>query len=187
MPLKRDMLKLQRTQIFEKLVRFETYLNSNTFDNDRKVTELSMRLAKIEMLFDEFESCQSHLDSNVQDDADNRGYFETLYFSAIAFAQSIIDKFKSQCQTSVQVVSTTSNPASQVNLPQLNLPRFKGDYNDYTSFRDTFQSLINKQENLDKIQKFHYLLSCLEGEALNLIHSLQLTETNYDIVLDLLK
>lgn len=125
--------------------------------------------------------------------AEERTDFENNYFSIVTRAQEIIDKNKLPTNQNNQTNSTfnidnISNIFSQkVKLPLLNLPHFDGKYSEYTHFHDTFESLINKDLHLDNVQKFHYLISSLEGEALHLIQSLEITDNNYKIAWDLLK
>ncbi|KAF2884665.1 hypothetical protein ILUMI_21500 [Ignelater luminosus] len=45
----------------------------------------------------------------------------------------------------------------------------------------------NNNNNLNKIQKFYYLQSCLRGEATQVLHSLEICEANYNIGIGLLK
>ncbi|KYN14464.1 hypothetical protein ALC57_13336 [Trachymyrmex cornetzi] len=54
---------------------------------------------------------------------------------------------------------------SGIRLPTIELPKFSGGAAEWLSFRDTFESLIHKNETIDCIQKFHYLRASLEGVA----------------------
>lgn len=66
-----------------------------------------------------------------------------------------------------------------IRLPTIELPKFSGDMAEWLSFRDTFESLINKNETIDIIQKFHYLKASLEGSAAQIIKSLEFSANNY--------
>jgi hypothetical protein len=54
-------------------------------------------------------------------------------------------------------------------------------------FKDTFSSVIDSNTRLSSIQKFQYLRSFLTGEALQIIHTLETTEENYDTAWRLIK
>ena len=54
-------------------------------------------------------------------------------------------------------------------LPEISLPRFSGDYTQWTSFRDLFSSMV------------YYLMGCLSGEALQLVKSLTISEESVAI------
>lgn len=194
------LVKARRGQIKSKLTRFKTYLDT-TFQVSNNILELAKRLEKVEaQCWSEFDNIQSEIESLDSDEANGqeRDSFENLYFELVSVAQEYIDK------STIKPISTPSNiPIStssaitpqninisapqQINLPLLNLPHFKGSYSEYTQFHETFDSLINKNVSLDDVQKFHYLISCLEGEALNLVQSLEVSAQNYKVALDLLK
>jgi len=74
--------------------------------------------------------------------------------------------------------------SSGVRLPTIELPKFKGDIADWLSFRDTFESLIHRNETIDPIQKFHYLKASLEGSAAQIIKSLEFSSVNYTVAWD---
>lgn len=82
-------------------------------------------------------------------------------------------------------VQPPSSPTSTVNptvrLPTLDLPSFKGDLQEWVSFRDIFEAAVGSRTNLSKSQKLTYLKSCLDGEAAKHIRSLVLSDANYDI------
>ncbi|XP_036146036.1 uncharacterized protein LOC118646691 [Monomorium pharaonis] len=68
-----------------------------------------------------------------------------------------------------------------IRLPTIELPKFKGDVEEWLGFRDTFESLIHTNETIDPIQKFHYLKAALEGSAAQIIKSFEFSAANYAI------
>ncbi|XP_055619005.1 uncharacterized protein LOC129764181 [Toxorhynchites rutilus septentrionalis] len=54
---------------------------------------------------------------------------------------------------------------SQIKLPDIQLPGFSGQYEEWLHFRDQFNNLIRRNESLNEQQRLHYLRSCLFGEA----------------------
>ncbi|XP_047996386.1 uncharacterized protein LOC125234220 [Leguminivora glycinivorella] len=68
-----------------------------------------------------------------------------------------------------------------VKLPKVILPQFSGNYEEWTSFRDLYTSLVHNKPSLSKVQKLHYLKSSVTGEAEQLLKHLQITEKNYDV------
>ena len=85
------------------------------------------------------------------------------------------------------VQGPTSQHLIKPRLPKLNLPKFKGDANSYTSFWDIFENAVHKNEGLAVIDKFNYLHSLLEGPAARAIQGLTLTTTNHDSAIQILK
>lgn len=65
-------------------------------------------------------------------------------------------------------------------LPPLSIPKFAGNYNDWTSFKDLFKALVHDNVHLTTIEKHHYLKTSLSGEAEQLLKHFALTEANYD-------
>lgn len=72
-------------------------------------------------------------------------------------------------------------------LPEFKLPQFSGNREDWIAFRDTFQSLIHNDKDIDNIDKFNYLLACLADPVKEEIAGFRLSSANYTIVWDALK
>ena len=96
-------------------------------------------------------------------------------------------------QDSVGMFSEVSNqdPLSlphrvRSKLPQLVLPKFRGDVTQYRTFWDSFESAVHSNAELSHIDKFNYLNSLLEGQAQRAIQGLPLTEDNYEAAVNIL-
>ena len=77
--------------------------------------------------------------------------------------------------------------APRIKLPKLVLPRSKGDITMFQSFWDSFQSAVNNNPSLSKIDKFNYLKSLLDGLSARSIQGLTLSPANYDTALEILQ
>lgn len=66
-------------------------------------------------------------------------------------------------------------------LPKIELPKFDGNVLLWRPFRDTFISLVHKNQNICDIQRFHYLLTCVTGSALSIIKTVPLSAANYKL------
>uniref|UniRef100_A0A8D8TTW8 CCHC-type domain-containing protein n=1 Tax=Cacopsylla melanoneura TaxID=428564 RepID=A0A8D8TTW8_9HEMI len=75
----------------------------------------------------------------------------------------------------------------RVNLPELSLPSFSGTITEWLSFSDTFQCLVGQNTSLTDVQRFQYLRSCLQGNALAEIVNLPTTSQNYKLAWNVLK
>ncbi|XP_033365531.1 uncharacterized protein LOC117242737 [Bombus vosnesenskii] len=82
--------------------------------------------------------------------------------------------------------SNVAEPTS-IKLPEIHLPTFDGTIENWHSFYDSFLSTIDRSERLTPVQKFHYLRPSLTGKAARSIQSLDVTELNYSIAIDVLK
>lgn len=91
----------------------------------------------------------------------------------------------SKCKGSI--ISNLPEHNHNIKLPTIKLPSFDGNYIKWLEFRDTFDSLINSNNSIQTISKFHYLRSSLEGSALVVIKSIEFTSENYSIAWDLLR
>lgn len=78
----------------------------------------------------------------------------------------------------VPVTDTNSQP--HVKLPVLSLQTFDGDHKNWLGFRDLFDRMIHNNKKLSNVEKFSYLLSTLQGPALNLIKVFPLSDTHYE-------
>lgn len=83
--------------------------------------------------------------------------------------------------------SKNTRPSARSKLPKLVLPKFKGDVTNYQTFWQTFESAVHNNTELTTIDKFNYLFSLLEGQALRSIKGLAITEDNYQAAVDILQ
>jgi hypothetical protein len=174
MPSESDKLKsliTARGVIKASITRFSEYLKRT----DINVNELDMRITKLESDFRKFENVQEAievLDSD-NDHEDYRITLEDKYFACLSQAKAI--------QKSNSVTQT------EIRLKPIGLPEFSGKYEDWLHYRDTFNSLIANNQSLNDLQKMHYLVDSLKGEAARLISSLELSASNYESALSILK
>lgn len=71
------------------------------------------------------------------------------------------------------------NKANIAKLPKIVIPKFTGDYTEWTTFRDLFISLVHDTD-MDKAVKMQYLKGLLGGEAEQLVRNMSITTANYD-------
>lgn len=89
--------------------------------------------------------------------------------------------------TSSGIASIWSPSAqSPIKPPQLEIRLFDGDVLKWQEFWDQFEAAIHKAK-YPSIDKMNYLKSRLTGEALDAISGYQLSNNNYDVVVDVLK
>ena len=71
-------------------------------------------------------------------------------------------------------------------LPKLKLQSFSGNPLEFPSFWDSFTAAVHGDPSIEKIMKFNYLRSYLQGQALSAINGLSLTAANYDEAVNIL-
>ena len=74
-----------------------------------------------------------------------------------------------------------------IKLPKLELQKFNGNILNWQEFWDSFEASIHKNPNLQPVDKFNYLRAELEGDASVVISGLELTNTNYEVAVNLLQ
>lgn len=109
-----------------------------------------------------------------------------LYYSLVSSGRSLI---ASQRKVSLPLHDTIGGTESDdppdshkrkvVKLPKIDLPTFHGDYHSWLGFKDTFNSLINSDDSIDSISKFHYLRASLKDNAASTISGLDFCADNY--------
>ena len=56
---------------------------------------------------------------------------------------------------------------SSMKLPKFEIPKYSGDPMLWQTFWDLFRAAVHNKKHLSNVEKFSYLLSFLEDEALN--------------------
>lgn len=193
-------LRQQRGVIKGQNTRFNTFLNSLDVDNltQNDKHQIHLRKNKCSVGYDQFQNIQSRIELLTDSvDEKERVEFETYYFTTITLAESYLDNIKRQTETNGhqaglnnQINADTGAFNSQdkdIKLPTLNLPTFDGSYENWLLFCDTFEAIINQNQKLSNVRKFQYLQASLQGDALNVIRSLEISNDTYEIAWKLLK
>ncbi|XP_058456627.1 uncharacterized protein LOC131434024 [Malaya genurostris] len=165
------------------------------FTEDATVTEVEIRLQKLDELWERFGDVLVDIKSHDDFSDDGEGYekerkkFSDHYYRAKSF---LLDRVKERQEHSVLEQSirigdtTTLGTLDHVRLPQIKLQSFSGDIDEWLSFRDLFTSLIHWKSDLPEVEKFHYLKGCLQGEPKGLIEPLQITKAKYLVAWEML-
>ncbi|XP_057318278.1 uncharacterized protein LOC130663177 [Microplitis mediator] len=66
--------------------------------------------------------------------------------------------------------------AHKSTLPQIKLPTFQGNYDEWDSFKNLFTSLVINEDTLTGSQKMHYQKSQVKGEAASLLANVKVTD-----------
>lgn len=192
------MLSLRRSSIKGQITKFKKYIDElvakGTDLDHLQLSELTLKLGKFEMLSSKFEEVQSELEILNPDcidvEIDARDLIERDIIKLMALAKDLLDQEKqytmemsrresrAQCSHDHQEIG--------VKLPKIEVAKFDGAYFRWLDFRDTFTSLVHKNERLSSIQKFHYLISYLEGDSARIISNLEVSSKNYDTAWSLL-
>ncbi|XP_055522497.1 uncharacterized protein LOC129716687 [Wyeomyia smithii] len=143
--------------------------------DDTNLAEVDVRLEQLDRMWDRMNEAINDVESHEESIADTDSFvkdridFENRFYELKTF---LIGKQKEDCDQTIlnQTTRSLDNPPTStphVRLPQITLPKFSGKLDEWLTFRDLFTSLIHWQTDLPEIEKFHYLRSQLEGEALS--------------------
>jgi len=127
------------------------------------------------------------------DHSSDRELFETQYYEVEAKFIELLHPADVQGRSADNDSEHGSNHSigsiraskSHLKLPTIQLPSYDGTVSTWLHFCDTFDSLIIQNNTLLNVQKFHYLISSLKGEAKHLISNLQITNDNFMVAWDL--
>ena len=86
---------------------------------------------------------------------------------------------KDEDRSCVKSVPGISRRTDNIKLPKIELKTFYIDQLDYQAFIETFESAVHNSKDISKAEKMNYLINLLECFSLN--------NSNYDVVLDLLR
>lgn len=158
--------------------------------------KLVLKIEKFSALLATFDSLQCYIElncSDLEEQLSERDLIEDNFYKCIALAQELnesanVSKIEPKPEGSDCSVSNSqcSHKFNSVKLPTIKLPSFDVNYLKWLEFRDTFDSLINTNDNIPNINKFHHLRSSLEGGALVVIKSIEFTSNNYKVAWDLI-
>ena len=80
-----------------------------------------------------------------------------------------------------------SQVSSNFQLPKLKTPSSHGTFDTWLEFYDSFTAMCNDHEDIPTINKCMYLKACVQGDAREVIDSLETTAANYAIAWNLLR
>lgn len=78
-----------------------------------------------------------------------------------------------------QIGESKEQGGMTLKLDSFQLTYFSGKLEEWETFRDMFEYLVNKSKKITNIMKFHQLRSHLKGAALDCIRGYQMTDQNY--------
>ncbi|XP_063822359.1 defective in tip formation protein A-like isoform X1 [Ostrinia nubilalis] len=193
-----ERLTKKRSCLKSKLTIFNNFislLKTCTEPSQEQYLDLEGRLNKFDAIYPIFDDLQSDIEMLTEDsDAEmkEREQFEDQYHKLAAAARGLLSARRCQQRDNGSVSGNDDVQASNshlhncVQLPKIDLPIFHGNYQHWLKFRDTFISLIHSRQDMDNINKLHYLHASLKGSALLIIDNLDFKADNYEAAWKLL-
>lgn len=169
----------QRQRSFLKVSRVADFVKNFDEETDA-IIDLTVRATAVDEAVKEFNKfhekiCKMTPDLNQINEEKFNITFEELMYSTKAGLTTLMEK--------IRVPASADSPKEQgarrIKLPEITLPTFTGNYEHWFNFKEIFVSLINENVGLSNIQKLHYLLGALKGEALKQIEKVELSSDGY--------
>ncbi|XP_055910684.1 uncharacterized protein LOC129945045 [Eupeodes corollae] len=182
--VKLEKLRVKRQVIIGQLGRTKEFLKRASA---ALTAELETRLESLESTRTNFEAIQLKIEELDENEVTLpiRGDFEETYFEIRPALLNLISdaRHPSDSEPTNRTVLDTTIGGTPIRLPEIPLPKFSGDYVNWTSFYQTFVTLIHNNPALNNITRFHFLRSALSERALSSIRALEVNEPNYEVAL----
>lgn len=161
------------------------------------ISQVKVRLDEVSEFSEKFEEYQAQLEMLEEKKGCDWVHIRRTFRNCLCDVKAALLKILEEHAANVDHVSSPSmsSPTSQqlcntfnsIRYPPCVLPTFNGYWQQWSSFIDTFNSMFhNDHSNLPLVQRFHYLKSCLSGQASDVIKSIPTTAEHYQHAYDLL-
>ncbi|CAH2018260.1 unnamed protein product, partial [Acanthoscelides obtectus] len=154
-------------------------LGTATMSFKNNIKELPGDLSRAKCLLES----QSNLSNNIPHNNDDHND-DTKSQQSESDTQSISEQ---SVYTQGQATHVIQSQNDGFKLPDVDLPKFNGEYESWMEFRETFESMIHMNTQLHNIRKFHYLRASLAGDANRVIQEIEFTADNYSIAWQVLR
>lgn len=170
-PNKIDELMRKQQTNFKALTRTISHINLNTLSEKWEFQDV---LRNIESRWAAIDSLHWEIDNLL--DVEDRKYDELF----TSYEQEYYDI--KRCINNKMSDTEHRN----VSTPQIDIPIFSGDYEQWISFKNLFIESIHKNKSMSQSQKMQFLKGKLRGEAEKLIQHLHISSDNYQTCWDIL-
>lgn len=190
MPLKDDKILtdklVQRQSLIAIRNAVEKFVKDFEAVRDRWQVQVRIEtLDRVNIAFAEVQDVIERLDpEHLEAHLTERVDFEHRYCAAKGYLLSKRPAENNQPPLNSSFVAQAAN--FHLRLPQIDLPRFNGDFSRWLSFRDTFSSMVHSNADIPTVAKLQYLLQSLEGEAKKPFESVDIEADNYACTWDAL-
>ncbi|XP_077259080.1 uncharacterized protein LOC143895662 [Temnothorax americanus] len=155
-------------------------------DNVNQRLNFLVRYPIVTKLVEDFEAAHLKIIQNASDEEFEtedsiRRDFDEMRFAVIGRYERFVGADRIAAPAPQAPAQTSS-----VKLPKISLPQFSGDFTLWPSFIALYNISIHENRNVPTIEKYQYLISCLKGEALNVVKNIPLSADNYAIAYDAL-
>ena len=177
------LLKQKRTTLKSQITALNNYIDKNKDDLD--LIHLKLRFEKVKENYNGFDDIHSSLQL-LEPSTENDNEKETIDDSYFDLASRVTRLSPVSSANAIPPRNSDFNSSSnegigkrKSKLPKFPIPTFDGKYEDWVSFKDSFEFLINSEPDLTDIEKLHFLKSAVVGDAARKISIFSITGDNY--------
>ncbi|XP_058449060.1 uncharacterized protein LOC131429022 [Malaya genurostris] len=182
-------LKLRQRNIQTSFDLIKAFVDN--YEDDTDACQVPVRLEHLASLWSDFNKVQAELESldetGIEQQFKHRSSFESAYYKVKGFLLTLNKTPVTPCASGSPYAGHFPPSASHVRLPDVKLPVFSGNLDNWLNFHDLYLSLVHSSAELSNIQKFYYLRSSLSGDALKLIQTIPISANNYVVAWNLLE
>ncbi|XP_025193669.1 uncharacterized protein LOC112593492, partial [Melanaphis sacchari] len=208
----KDRVILRRDQIIARIRQVHVLATSSASDQLSRA-QLAVAIADLDTLWTNFEVENSNL-LDILSSLDQLGEYsldvETDTRSLVIEAKALCNAAQTAPVTGVGAIHqvtdivTTDNASCSAStskdcsgpmvgkalvpskLPDIPLPYFDGECQNWPAFRDRFKALVDERPNIPNIEKFYYLLGCLHAGPQDVVKGFTVSSETYTLAWDAL-
>ncbi|KRZ72377.1 hypothetical protein T10_4990 [Trichinella papuae] len=187
--MKTEILRKKQVGHKIRLLRWTQEIRQLCSDNASR-SKVRIALKELEKQFEKLRLLQEELEeglslNDLEKEIDEFGTLENEILEIRCIAEDFIENQTDEKRT--ETMKNGIDASVNVRLPRYELPKFKGDVLEFTSFWEQFEDSIHSRQDISDSAKFSYLRSCLSGSALAAVNGLSLTAANYFAAIEILK
>ena len=155
----------------------------------KKLNHIANELTEIDEKIKQLYSADNDVSDEIYETEVNTmdEYYVKIETALVQIERALIREDKDSERASESEYRSTCEQKKSIKskLPTIPIPQFSGNVEEYPSFTEIFDSIMNR-ENLDEVLKLQYLHTALKSEPLHLIESLAVTHDNYRVAREIL-
>ncbi|KAJ8914931.1 hypothetical protein NQ315_016085, partial [Exocentrus adspersus] len=179
--------QLKQTRVYHNVAAnriIELYdLSQSALADETRRLEFRVRYENLEAVYEEFNEkhvallaiLAVHLDTELDAAEEKRKNIDNKFYAIKANYRKL---FPTQDDATNDAIAARH---SNMKLRKLELPKFDGNFKNWSTFISLYNGSIHSNQNLTDAEKFEYLLTALSGEPLSMINNITLNDANYSI------
>ncbi|XP_076659820.1 uncharacterized protein LOC143363084 [Halictus rubicundus] len=201
MELSVEELLAKQSELGRKISRITENFKKSIAQSKMTAGDVQSRLQRLEDYWSAFQRNHDVLTLRHRDTIKGSDYMKQEFADAVEEAYMeqrgrLLDLARQFSEVGAQSRAKAPSSASETKegenagsapLPRMQLPEFHGEYVEWPAFKDLFTSIVDRNPQLSKVDRLHYLKVSLRGAAADLVKDLATTNENYNRAWTILK